>query len=59
MRAGVAFSVLSGVHGILRYSDNALFVLDRNRLQLIKVSGLEAITQGKRQESLRSTDFKE
>ena len=47
MRAGVAFSVLAGVRGILRWSHNALFVLDRSRLQLIKVSGLEQITQAR------------
>lgn len=46
LRAGVAFAVLAGVRGILRHSGKALYVLDRDRLQLIKVSGLEAITRG-------------
>jgi hypothetical protein len=44
MRAGVAISVLRGLAGVLRYSGNALFVLDPDRKRLVKVLGLEKLT---------------
>ena len=43
LRAGVAVSILRGLEGILRYSGNALFVLDAERASLIGLQGLEKL----------------
>ena len=44
MRAGVAISILRGMAGFLRYSKDALFVLDPEKKRLVKVVGLEKLT---------------
>ena len=46
MRAGVALTILKGLKGILRYSRNALFVLDPGRRRLVKINGLERLIMG-------------
>lgn len=61
MRAGVAISILRGLAGFLRYSKNALFVLDPERRRLVKILGLEKLTAevGTPQTPLSPGTFKE
>lgn len=44
MRAGTAISILRGLAGYLRYSRDALYVLDPDRRRLVKILGLEKLT---------------
>lgn len=44
MRAGIAITILRGLNGTLRYSKNALFVLDPERKRMVKIQGLEGLT---------------
>ncbi|MCX5816872.1 MAG: hypothetical protein NTX75_11640 [Proteobacteria bacterium] len=43
-RAGTAISIVKGIEGYLRYSGNALFILDPKAGRLVKITGLEKLT---------------
>jgi hypothetical protein len=46
MRAGMAVAILRGLEGYLRYSRDALFVLDPAQKRLVKMTGLEKLAIG-------------
>ncbi len=45
MRAGMAISILRGLEGTLRYSGDALYVLDASRGVLVKLQGLDTLLE--------------